>query len=204
MESNELNFRKSQMIKRHETSSFSPEFREFFESFILSAETSEDLDSVSEDISKFTLSNYGLKECSINWMKERSSDFENKFYLDFTVRGLDVSEKYVREKFETFIKIISKRVYGRAYKRYKKRIKNYSLLEGNENTRFHIHSLINKPDHIPDKEFISLVKEISHRISGFSKVGKVNEESLDGRIQYVNKLSSKSSGNFTDNIIICS
>lgn len=198
----ELNVRKTQMIKRHETSSFSPEFRGFFEWSVGKSETTDQLDIVSEDITNFRMSNYSLKETSIIWMKEITSDYENIFKLDFTVRGLDVSEKYVREKFEIFIKVLSKDVYGRAYKRYKKRMKYYSLLEGNENKRFHIHSVINKPDHISDKEFISLVKDISHRISGFSIIERLNHQSSGGWFEYMNKLSSKSSGNFSDNIII--
>ena len=104
-----------------------------------------------------------------------SQDYEFDYALNLTLkRHNDLTPmryEYVRQQMSDFIHQLNKRVYKRAYKRYKKRLHIFCAIEGgqsNENVvgsfsfqkNYHIHALIERPKYLTNEEFEEIILDI--------------------------------------------
>jgi hypothetical protein len=92
-----------------------------------------------------------------------SNPIPNPFSLTITLKQrvgshqLDVIGTSTNTKH--FLNRLNKKVFGNRFQRFGIRLKSFVVIEGDSDHRLHTHMIIEKPIHLSDERFRSLVKE---------------------------------------------
>lgn len=152
------------------------------------AMSDKDLDAVLEDINNYHISDRKEHQAHSLWLQTNLKDWNEPLALHLTTRyELDADRLAI--KYEEFINRLSKRIYKMAYKRYGKRIKNKSYIEG---ARKHIHGFIETPDFLSKTEIRELINKCWGDV-GYAKITRVSDYDAEriAQVEYALKPRTK-------------
>lgn len=102
----------------------------------------------------------GVVEAYRDWVL--SKPIVNGVNITFTLKqwcsGIALDEISTQRNFRYFKNILNGKVFGNAYRRYGKELKMLVVLEESIGSRIHLHTIIEKPNHLNVYEFDQLVK----------------------------------------------
>jgi hypothetical protein len=109
-----------------------------------------------------------------------------------TVVKFWLNEEQCRKAFHHFMNLLNRAVFGKAFYRYRKRLKVIPILEKGFYGRWHYHAAIEPPAHIGSDHFKRLIKDCWKRTDwGYDRV-EIGEDADRGWINYMLKPSQKS------------
>ena len=110
-----------------------------------------------------------------------------------------VGREQYAQNLRHFLNVLNKRVYGNAAQRGMKRLRVIPVFEQHQSGRYHLHLAIDRPPHVDEPTFTSMISETWHKTSlGYRNI-KVVPHADSGWIGYILKRRSKN-GPLTDAI----
>jgi len=111
---------------------------------------------------------------------------------------IDLDEVRLRTNFRHFSNRLNKKVYGKSFERFGKRIKMIVVEEGGKNgIRLHQHTVIETPPHIDQQQFKTLIRNIwtNRTLWGYNNihfdVPNETKGDVEGWINYITKSKTK-------------
>ena len=130
-----------------------------------------------------------------------TTHWKSAFALTFTLKqafhsqpGVSVrlTEDQCRATFAHFLRKLNKAIFGATARHYGKRVKIIPVLEKDENGRWHYHAAIEKPQHVSELKFLTLLRRFWSQLDwGYERMsieGNVDQ----GWIDYMLKPKQKS------------
>lgn len=128
-------------------------------------------------------------------------EFKNPVAITLTFESTNISQDKAKANMEVFIKKLSHKVFKSAYRKHKKLVNIFPVLEGGlgTDTHYHYHCIIERPSHIEYEDFEIYIAE-SWKATNRSNPRITIEPAYDseGYLDYITKLCSKN--NFMDAI----
>lgn len=144
-----------------------------------------------------------------NYLKDKT--IPNPLFVDFTLKQkiefqskfgtylVDLDQYGITTNFRHFSNRLNRKVYGKSFHRYGKRLKMIVVEEGGKNeVRLHQHTVIETPSHLDQHQFKTLISDIwtSHTLWGYENihfgVPDKFKGDVSGWINYITKSKTKS------------
>ena len=120
------------------------------------------------------------------------------FQSNIGVHLVDLDEVKLRTNFRHFSNRLNRKVYGKSFHRYGKRLKMIVVEEGGKNgVRLHQHTVIETPSHLDQHKFKTLISDIwtNSTLWGYKdicfEVPNKSKGDVSGWINYITKSKTK-------------
>ena len=148
------------------------------------------LDGVINDINNYTASNLGIRQSNYEYLLDTIKGMNHPLFVTLTSRFCrTTTQDEFTEMYNMLIKKLSKQVYLRAYKRYKKKVLNIGYIEGLD-TNIHIHAVLDRPNHVDKGTFKRMIANNWHCLAGTVHIKNLNKDH-EKLSSYMTKFSSK-------------
>ena len=111
-----------------------------------------------------------------------------------------INQHLSSQNFKHFTNLLNYKIYKNGFVRYGKKLKMIVVNEISSNNRFHIHSIIQKPNHLSNTKFENVVKDKWKKTNfGYREIDfqyPNNENEKEGWVRYILKHNNLSQSNF--------
>ena len=105
--------------------------------------------------------------------------------------SVPVDQTLAAKNFAFFMRLLNRRVYGKAYARHRKQLRVIAVLERGHSGRYHIHAAIEPPAHLSEEQFVDAVRGCWLETDWGYDEGLVRSEADAGWIGYMLKNRQK-------------